>query len=87
MLGYQYSSNLAPCSALLNSTASLHRVQLVIRGKLNDSNSLVDTIPYSINLTVCVDKFDKICSFINIIFAVSLHSIKFTLISIWYWWL
>ena len=30
-------------------------------------------VPYSINLTVSVDKVDKIFSFVNIIFAVSLH--------------
>ena len=43
----------------------------------------MDTVPYSINLMVSVDKFDKICSFINIIFAASLHFIKFTLIRIY----
>ena len=83
----QYSSNLAPCLASLNSTASLHRVLLVRWSKLSDSNSLVDTIPYSIYLMVSVDKYDKICLFSNIIFAVTLHFIKLTLIHIWYWWL
>ena len=56
----------------LISTASLHRELLVIRSELRDSSSLVHAIPYSINLIVSVDEFDKICSFVNIIFAVSL---------------
>ena len=63
----------------LNSTASLHRVLLVIWSNLCNSNSLVDTIPYSINLTVSVDEFDKIFLFFNINFAVSLHFIELTL--------
>ena len=36
-------------------------------------------IPSSIFLTVSVDDFDKICLFVNIILAVSLHSVKLNL--------
>ena len=64
----------------LNPTPSLHRVLLLIGSKLSDSNSLMHGIPYSINLTVSVYEFNKICLFVNIIFAVSLHFIKLTLI-------
>ena len=45
----------------LSLTTSVHKVLLVILSELSDSNSLVQAIRYSINLTVSVDELDRIC--------------------------
>ena len=71
----------SPCMLILPDKPNIASYTPVW-SEVSNSNSLVDTILYSINLTVSVDKFAKICSFINFTFAVSVYFIKLGLIHV-----